>query len=144
MLREYVESGGRNISYEEKRSALLSILPAKFREDIFFRIPAMQEAPKFTSEEAADAAAIQLRQQVQKQAELMVQWSMLNSKPEAQANMMEGQNGSWGAEPGTEGDEELYWITEGKGKKGQRKMKFSLRIACQFAGKLGGCTKDVP
>ena len=35
LYRDYLESGGRKLSFEEKRSALLTILPVKFREEIF-------------------------------------------------------------------------------------------------------------
>ena len=43
-LREYIEAGGQPLPFEERRAAMLNILPAKFREDVFFRIPAMQES----------------------------------------------------------------------------------------------------
>ena len=42
-LREYLEAGGKRPTYEEQKGALLNILPLKFREGVFFRIPMLQE-----------------------------------------------------------------------------------------------------
>ena len=89
LLREYLESGGRRLSFEERRAALLMIPPPKFREDIFFRIPAMQDmADSGLSEDAQDLAATRLRAQVQRQAELTVQWSAVHGRTEQPAHVL--------------------------------------------------------
>ena len=73
LLREYLESGGRRLSFEEQRAALLMLLPQKFREEVFFRIPETQVVADYgLSEDAQDEAVTKLRWQVQRQSELMV------------------------------------------------------------------------
>jgi len=44
ILRGHIEAGGRPPTFEEKRAALLKLLPTKFGEDVFFRIPALHES----------------------------------------------------------------------------------------------------
>ena len=96
LLREYLESGGRRLSFEERRAALLMLLPQKFREEVFFRIPEMQAVADYAlSDDAQDAAVSKLRSQVQRQAELMVQWSAMNGRQEP-ANMLGGGDGNMG------------------------------------------------
>jgi hypothetical protein len=124
LLREYLESGGRRLSFEERRAALLMLLPQKFREEVFFRIPAMQDMADYgLSEDAQDMAVTKLRAQVQRQAELMVQWSAMNGRPESGANVLTGGENPYG------GDEDWYneWCNQellygakgGKGKGGK-------------------------
>ena len=43
-LREYVEAGGRHPTCEERKGALLNMLPQKLKEEMFFRIPVLQES----------------------------------------------------------------------------------------------------
>ena len=71
LYRDCLESGGRKLSFEKKRSALLTILPVKFREEIFFRVPAMQEDYNNADESGQEAAFADLKMKVQKQAETL-------------------------------------------------------------------------
>ena len=131
LMREYLESGGRRLSFEERRSALLEILPAKFREDIFFKVPGMQEmADSDLSLDAQDILMDDLRAKVQRQAELVVQWASLHGRHEKQAHVMqEWGDQSWESSlwPSQDeyGSELLYgakgWQTKGfKGKGGYK------------------------
>ena len=74
-LREYLEAGGKIPSFEDRRAALLIILPTKFKEEVFFRIPAMQESMIDASAEEQDRAYFALRAQLQKQVDMTIQWS---------------------------------------------------------------------
>ena len=126
LLREYLESGGRRLSFEERRAALLMLLPQKFREEVFFRIPEMQAVADYAlSDDAQDAAVSKLRSQVQRQAELMVQWSAMNGRQEP-AHMLGGGDSQYGGDPYWDAPYEEYnqdllygakgWRTKGKGK----------------------------
>ena len=91
------------MSFEERRAALLMLLPQKFREEVFFRIPEMQAAADYSPpDDAQDVAVTKLRVQVQRQAELMVQWSAMNGRQEL-AHMLGGGDNQYGGDP--------YWDT---------------------------------
>ena len=64
-------------SYDDRRAALLNILPAKFKEEVFFRIPGMQESMQDASQEEQDRAYFALRAQLQKQVDMTIQWSAI-------------------------------------------------------------------
>lgn len=96
LLRDYLESGGRRLSFEERRATLLMFLPQKIREEMFCRFQAMQEvAGCIFSEDAQDMAVIKLKAHAQRQAEFMVQWSAMNGRQDP-ANMLGGGDGSYG------------------------------------------------
>lgn len=76
-LKGYIEAGGRQPTYEERRAALLTILPPKFREDVFFRIPAVMNLMVNASADEQDIAYRDLRAQLQRQVELITQWSRI-------------------------------------------------------------------
>ena len=42
-LREYLEAGGRPLSYDEKTIALLTIVPESFRADVMFKFQGILE-----------------------------------------------------------------------------------------------------
>ena len=42
--RDYLECGGRWMPFEEKRSALLNLLPENFCTDMFMKIPELQNS----------------------------------------------------------------------------------------------------
>ena len=65
-LREYVEAGGHRLPYEERRAAMLQILPAAFRQQAFFQIPAMmQDTMAGATVEQQEAACHTLRTTLQ-------------------------------------------------------------------------------
>ena len=75
-LREHLEAGGKTPSFEDRRAALLIILPPKFKEEVFFQIPAMQESMSdVTAEEQSMYFAP--RAQLQKQVDMTIQWSAI-------------------------------------------------------------------
>jgi len=81
LLRGYFESGERRLSLEERRVALVMLLPQQFREELFFRIPAMQEVADYGfSEDTQYMTVTQVRVQAQRRADLMVQWSAMNGR----------------------------------------------------------------
>ena len=65
--REYIEAGGR--TFDERKAALFNILPEKFKDDVFFRFPAMQETLIGATMEEQNTVDISLRAQLQKQAD---------------------------------------------------------------------------
>ena len=144
LLREYLESGGRRLSFEERRAALLMLLPQKFREEVFFRIPEMQAAADYSlSDDAQDVAVTKLRAQVQRQAELMVQWSAMNGRQEP-AHMLGGGDNQYGGDPywdssnADQSQDILYGAKGWKGKGGKGKGKDSGK------GGKGGKGKEGP
>ena len=68
-LREFAEAGGRTPTFEERRSAIINILPESFRHEVFFRLPAMQDDMVNGSQEEQDMAYMALRQQLQSVAD---------------------------------------------------------------------------
>ena len=115
-LREYTEAGGRAPAFDERRSSMLAILPISFREPILFRVPGMQDAMLGATPEEQDMAYSNLRAQVQRQVELVIQWgSMMGHKIPANilpggAPQEEGQPaGEWTAE-----DIEAFAVFKGK------------------------------
>ena len=79
-LREFAEAGGRTPTFEERRSALINILPESFRHEVFFRLPAMQSDMINGSQEEQDMAYMSLRQQLQRMVEVTAQWTTLSGK----------------------------------------------------------------
>ena len=71
-MREYLESGGRQPSFDEKRSALLSILPDSIRKDILLTVHRLEpgaNAPQHVQDEMYQ----RIRGVIQKQVELSTQ-----------------------------------------------------------------------
>ena len=69
---------------------MLHILPAKFHEDVFFRIPAMQEAMAGRTMEEQDLAYQTLRAQLQRQVELTTQWAVMGGRAEQPLHVLPG------------------------------------------------------
>ena len=121
-MREYVEAGGRPPTFIEKRSALLNILPPSFRQDIFFRVPAMQDPMLNSTIDEQELAFARLKADVQRQVELTMQWSAM-SHTKVPANVLPGGDPS-SATPNVQSDEDLLWLKgKGKGKFGKGKGK---------------------
>ena len=160
VLREYIEAGGRNPTFEERKGALLNILPAKFKEEVFFRIPAMQESLIGATMEEQDKAYFTLRAQLQKQVDMTIQWASSGSSPGgAQANVLpEGSDASYpstgiespaAGEATEQSDYEAFlaWRAKGKGKgkggKGKGKGKGPICVNCGGKHTLAQCPKPV-
>ena len=77
ILRDYLEAGGKMPSYDDRRAALLNILPQKFKEEVFLRIPGMQESMQDASQEEQGRAYFALRAQLQKQVDMTTQWAAM-------------------------------------------------------------------
>ena len=70
------------------------MFPSKFREDIFFKVASMQEmADHSLSQDAQDMAIDKFRALVQRQAELIVQWSAIDGCSEQPAHVLSGDSG---------------------------------------------------
>ena len=118
--REYVEAGGQPLPFEERRASLLQILPPSFRQDAFFRIPAMQESHMGVSPDQQEMAYQNLKSALQRQVELSVQWPTIGQRDQ-QANVLGGESHEEGS--GEPVPDKVYWddaylcyVRKGKGK----------------------------
>ena len=149
-------------SYDDRRAALLNILLVKFKEEVFFRIPGMQESMQDASQEEQDRAYFALRAQLQKQVDMTIQWSAIGgglSGGNSGANILpeDAQNGDDAINFGQDfgfGDQQDYeafvaWRAKGKGKgkggkdsKGKGKGKDPICINCAEKGHtIANCPK---
>lgn len=88
-VRHYREAGGRPLSYDERRVALISILPDKVRRDMLMRIHTMSEPYPGATQQEQDAAYRELRATLEKQLELCTQFEAITSKKKsANTNLM--------------------------------------------------------
>ena len=80
--------------FEDKRSALLQMLPDDFRRDMFMRLPEMQDtlAPDAAPEQQ-DVLFDRLKNKVCVQAEQISQWSGLYRRKERPVNFLEAPGG---------------------------------------------------
>ena len=104
-LREYVEAGGQPLPSEERRAAILQILPPAFRQDAFFRIPAMQDTHLGANAEQQELAYQSLKAAVQRQVELSVQWPAMGHRDQPANNLCGGHPEGDAEQPSPE---ELY------------------------------------
>ena len=73
--------------FEEKRPALLNLLPDSFRADMFMKIPELQDSiPVDAPPDWQDVTFDRLRLKVQTQAQQISQWSELYRKKEKPIN----------------------------------------------------------
>ena len=122
----HIEARGRHPTFEERKGALLNMLPQKFKEEVFFRIPALQDSMVGATAADQDRAYFTLRAQLQRQVEMTIQWSAQHGglPGGAQANVLpteDLQNSNWDTTGlNITGDEEkdveavLAWRTKGK------------------------------
>lgn len=117
ILRDYIEAGGRPPTFEEKRAALLKMLPNKFREDVFFRFPALHESYSNASADGQNFAYRTLRAQLQRQVDMILQWANIGNLPGgSHANILpEGTMDQQGGEQAGQ-DDPAYAAWKGKGK----------------------------
>ena len=92
-MREYLESGGRMPSFDERRSALLSILPDSIRKDVFMSMHIMEPGPD-APQHIQDDVYMQMRSRIQKHIELIMQYSNIQRK--ANVNHVGQQDGEFG------------------------------------------------
>jgi len=133
ILREHFEAGGRPLTFEEKRAALLRLLLSKFRENVFSRISALHESYFDLPADDQDFAYRTFRAQLQRQVEMTVQWANIGSLPVgSQANIFpEGNTEQQGGEqPGQDDPAYAAWKGKGKGYKGKGKGKGKDMKAC--------------
>ena len=80
--------------FEDKRSALLQILPDEFRRDMFMKLFEMQDslAPDAAPEQQ-DVLFDRLKNKVSVQAEQIAQWGGLYKRRERPANSLESSGG---------------------------------------------------
>ena len=71
-------------SFDDRRAALLNILPLKFKEEVFFRIPGMQDSMQEASQQEHDRAYFVLRAQLQKQVDNLIRAKI--QQPETKIN----------------------------------------------------------
>ena len=69
-MREYLEAGGRLLSYDEKKIALLIIVPEILRADIMLKFQGILEPMPGSFQEDQDEAFYALRNKLQKQLEM--------------------------------------------------------------------------
>ena len=82
--------------FEEKRSALLSLLPENFRADMFMKIPELQDSiPVDAPPDWQDVTFDRLRLKVQTQAQQISQWSELYRKKEKPINNLNLETNQW-------------------------------------------------
>ena len=152
-LREYIEAGGQPLLFEERRAATLNILPAKFREDVFFRIPAMQESMAGATMEQQDSAYHLLRAQLQRQVEMTTQWAVMAGR-EQPLHVLPGGSATGGEAESQPYDDTAVWddawacfVYKGKGKgkgksvKGKGKGKTTI---CSNCGSKEHWTQQCP
>ena len=159
-LRECLEAGGKTPNFEDRRAALLIIPSTKFKEEVFCRIPAMQESMTDASAEDQDKAYFALRAQLQKQVDMTIQWSSIGGgfAGGSGANVLPEEQGSGGGADGVgqgdSGPEDyeafLAWRAKGKSKgkgkdpKGKGKDKEPICVNCAEKGHtIGQCTKEI-
>ena len=148
-------------SYDDRRAALLNILPLKFKEEVFSRIPGMQDSMQEASQDEQDRAYFALRAQLQKQVGMTIQWSAIGGGPPggnagAHVLLKELGNGDAAANSGQDfgvGDPDDYeafaaWRAKGRGKgkggkdaKGKGKGKDPICINCAEEGHTIANTK---
>ena len=102
-MREYVESGGRQPSYDERRSALMHLLPVEIRRDVLVTLHVTEPPPNASAQEQ-DAAYMQLRSMLQKRTELIAQYEALH--PSRGPNINNVGNGD-ASDPASKPDEEF-------------------------------------
>ena len=81
-MREFMESGGRAPSFDERRTALLSILPDEIRRDVLMNVH-MLEPGAHAPQVQQDEAYSRLRTLIQRQVELITQFDALHPKRSA-------------------------------------------------------------
>ena len=82
--------------FEEKRSALLNLLPENFRTDMFTKIPELQDSiPVDAPPDWQDVTFDRLRLRVQTQAQQISQWSELYRKKEKPINNLNLETNQW-------------------------------------------------
>ena len=79
--REFIEAGGRPLSYDEKKMALALILPEQQRADLMIRLHMLPDPTPGTSQQAQDESFNRLRMMLLKQIELTTQMHSMNSRP---------------------------------------------------------------
>ena len=72
-MREFLAAGGRALSFDEKSTALISILPPAVRKDVIMNVHLVEPTPGASPYEQEMAFA-QLRSRVRKQTELIAQF----------------------------------------------------------------------
>ena len=75
-MREFLEAGGRASSFDEKRTALISILPPAVRKDVIMNVHLVEPTPGASPYEQ-ELAFAQLRSRVRKQTELIAQFERI-------------------------------------------------------------------
>ena len=78
-MREFLEAGGRAMSFDERKLALISIVPAQIRADIMIRLHMFPEPPPGSSQQVQDESFTQLRTTLSKQLELTIQLQAMGS-----------------------------------------------------------------
>lgn len=78
-MREYFEAGGQAQSFDEKRSALLSILPDPIRKDVLMTVHMMDPGPN-APQHIQDDVYLRIRAAILKQVELITQYANLGKK----------------------------------------------------------------
>ena len=72
-LREYEQACGQPLTFEDKRMALINIIPANMKTDMMLRLHAHPQPPPGSSGQVQDAFYNAMRNSFQQQLELMIQ-----------------------------------------------------------------------
>ena len=78
-VREYTEAGGRSLAYEDRKLALINILPSEFRPEMLMRLQMLPDPPSGAPQAMQDEYYIRLRSSLQKQIELINQLQTMGS-----------------------------------------------------------------
>ena len=78
-MREFIEAGGRVLSFDDRKMALLHIIPDQMKADIMLRLHMFPEPPAGSSQDVQDESFAKLRTALQKQLELTIQFQAMGS-----------------------------------------------------------------
>ena len=133
VYREYIESGGRWMPFEDKRLAVLQLLPARFREDMFMKLPELQDSMTHDApQDWQDVTLDRLRIKVQTQAQQIAQWSDLCKEKERPMNSLESDMGHQHAPEGQAHDQAGHEDFFLAGKKAKARAKAAVaKVPCR-------------